>query len=218
MRYIKSALLGILANCLLFPALFSQINYPYSSGQAVFVQSPYNSSLYTNYNYHPYEATPHRLPVYTTNQAVFVQQPYATTSQTVTSYPSIDHNSLYNTENRYASPAAYPTTVQPAYPYATVSEFPSSPYTTTNQSATYTYPYIARSYTETDIYPYATSTQVTPYPATVVERVPNSRVTTTYNAYPVTTVSKYPYPTTTTSAPEYVIEPPRAALRGNYPR
>lgn len=209
-KYRITGMIGLLLSFMLLSvSLHAQVSYPYSSGQAVFVQSPYNSSLYTNYNYNQHESAPQRLPAYTTNQAVFVQQPYATTPQTVTSYPSINHDNLFSSENRYTSPTAYPSTVEPIYPYATVGEFPASPYTTTNQAATYHYPYSTRSYTITDVYPYTTATQVTAYPTTIIEKVPNARTTNTYNAYPVTTVSKYPYPVTTTAAPEFVIEPPR---------
>lgn len=124
----KCLIFGIYFSLILFySSAFSEVNYPYSSGQVIFVQSPYNSSLYTNYNYNAHESAPQRLPNYTTNQAVFVQQPYATTQQTVASYPSTYLDNLPRTESRYMTPSAYPTTVAPAYPYANVSGYAASP-------------------------------------------------------------------------------------------
>src|SRR5689334_1498043 len=97
---LKKLKIGLLSAAIgIFSYSYSQPAYPYSSGQAVFVQSPFNSSLYTNYSFNPRESAPHRLPAYTTNQAVFVQQPYATAQQTVTSFPTTYANSLPVTEN-----------------------------------------------------------------------------------------------------------------------
>lgn len=231
--------LFLIGTALLICAVQAQEPYPYTSSQAVFVQSPYNSSLYTNYNYNPYQTAPQRLPSYTTNQAVFVQRPYATAQQTVTSFPSNYSNSLPSTENRYTSPSAYPSTVAPAYPYGTVGNYVSSPYTTTNQTPTYRYPYSGTDYTTTYTYPYTTSTQTTQYPPPVIERVPTGYAypngvpngapipqgipssypasmnqgypSTTYNAYPISTSTTYPYPTTTTAVPEVIVEPVKPA-------
>ena len=202
--------------------LYSQANYPYSSGQAVFVQSPFNSSLYTTYPYNPSGSAPHRLPYYTTNQAVFVQRPYATAQQTVVSFPTNYANGSPLMDNRYAPPTAFPSTVAPAYPFATTGLYSSSPYNTTVQSSTYNYPYSGTDYTTTYTYPYTTSTQVGQYQTSVVERA-SSNVrgssaiypspgtqgypSATYVAYPITIVQKYPYPTTTTAVPETIIEP-----------
>lgn len=214
---------------------YSQVTYPYVSGQVIFVQSPYNSSLYTNYNYRPYDTAPQRLPPYTTNQAVFVGQYYATTPQTITSYPSYYADSLPYTENRYTSPAAYPTTTILAYPYATVGGIVSSPYTTTTQSAAYRYPYIPKDYESTYTYPYTTSINTNAYPTTVIEQVPGTHnpigqtissssiqqlapaysanifeqghSSTTYNAYPITTDVRYPYPITSSVEPQTIVQP-----------
>lgn len=221
---------------LLVSSASAQPQYPYTSGQAVFVQSPFASSLYTNYTYNQHESAPHRLPSYTTNQAVFIQQPYATAQQTVTSYPSEYRNTLPRTENRYMSPSAFPSTVAPAYPYANVGLYISSPYTTTTQNSTYTYPYRGVDYTTTYTYPYTSSTQTVPYPPTIVEGggnsvgatpslsyplPPNVQVitnanptgvtqgyaSTTYNAYPISTTVQYPYPTTSSGVPEVIVQP-----------
>lgn len=162
---------------LLFSFAYSQVTYPYVSGQVVFVQSPYNSSLYTNYNYRPHDSAPQRLPPYTTNQAVFVGQSYATAPQTVTSYPTTYADALPYTSNRYTSPAAYPSTTAPAYPYGTVGGVVASPYSTTSQTTSYRYPYYAKDYTSTYTYPYTTSVNETPYPPTTVERVSPSYTT-----------------------------------------
>lgn len=203
-------------------SLYSQATYPYSSGQAVFVQSPYTSSLYTTYQYNPTHTAPQRLPPYTTNQAVFVQRPYATAQQTVTSFPTVYANGLPLTENRYMPPTAFPTTVAPPYPFATTPFYPSSTYDMTIQSPTYGYPYTGVDYTTDYTYPYTTSTQTGQYQIPIVERTtttirpspvpyPNTTPTTydsaTYVAYPITIVQKYPYPTTTTAAPEAIVQP-----------
>jgi hypothetical protein len=187
-------------------AYSQQVNYPFVSGQVVFVQSPYGSSLYTNYDYLPHDSAPHRLPAYTTNQAVFVGQYYGTTPQTVTSYPTTYANSLPYTENRYTSPAAYPSTTIPAYPYGTVGGVIASPYTTTTQSASYTYPYSAKDYTTTYTYPYTTSTGQTAYPSTTVERIPASYRTTAETMRPYSS-----YPTLQQLEPAYSAE----AFQGN---
>jgi hypothetical protein len=236
-------LIACILSCFLFlisPA-YSNVDYPFTSGQAVFVQSTFNSSLYTYYNYLPHQSAPQRLPVFTTNQAVFVSQPYATTQQTVTSYPSTYHNRLPYTENRYESPAAFPTTVAPAYPYGSIGLYVSSPYPTTVQSATYRYPYPGRDYTSTYLYPYTTSTRTVEYPPPVIERAPYSMAipgfsypaiptqqlgtgyaaeattpgyaSSTYYAYPVATGERYPYPTTTTAVPELIYQPARPVER-----
>lgn len=204
----KGLILGLFASFLMLAAYGYSQATPYSSGQAVFVQPQFNSSLYTNYNYNPYRTAPQRLPAYTTNQAVFVQQPYATTQQTITSYPSTYYNSLPYTENRYTSPSAYPSTVAPAYPYANVGLYVSSPYTTTSQASTYRYPYSGTDYTTTYTYPYTTSSQTVQYPPPIIERVPMNAAYTTATpgvlypapgniqqmttAYPATTPQGYP--------------------------
>ncbi len=217
----KWLIIGVLSSVLLW------VNYgytqapPYSSGQAVFVQPQFNSSLYTNYTYNPYQSAPQRLPPYTTNQAVFVQQPYATAQQTITSFPTNYSNSLPYTLNRYTPPSAYPSTVAPAYPYANVGLYVSSPYTTTSQSPTYRYPYSGADYTTTYTYPYTTSVQTVQYPDPIIERVPSTysygnavpgvvypapgniqQMTTSYPAttpqgYPSTTYNAYPVSTIT---------------------
>lgn len=174
-RWLKGLIAVLSSFVLLVSYAYSQAT-PYSSGQAVFVQSPFASSLYTNYTYNQYQSAPHRLPSYTTNQAVFVQQPYATAQQTISSFPTSYYNSLPYTENRYTSPAAYPSTVAPAYPFANVGLYVSSPYNTTNQAPSYNYPYSGRDYTTTYTYPYTTSTQTIQYPPPVVERVPRGAV------------------------------------------
>jgi hypothetical protein len=173
--------------------VYSQAGYPYTSGQAVFVQSPFNSSLYTTYNYRQHETAPQRLPPYTTNQAVFIQQPYASAQQTVTSYPSSYFNTLPYSENRYTSPAAYPTTTAPPYPFGEVGFYVASPYQTTTQSATYHYPYLGRDYTTTYIYPYTTSVNTIQYPPPTLER---GRSTTYggYGGYPIAGQGYSSYP------------------------
>lgn len=203
-------------------SLQAQATYPYSSGQAVFVQSPYTSSLYTTYQYNPTQTVPQRLPAYTTNQAVFVQRPYATAQQTVTAFPTVYANGLPLTENRYMPPTAFPTTVAPPYPFATTPFYPSSTYDTTTQSPTYGYPYTGVDYTTDYTYPYTTSTPTGQYQLPVVERIPATAApaptphptaassaydSATYVAYPITMVQKYPYPTTTTAAPEAIVQP-----------
>lgn len=227
---------------LFFSCAYSAVNYPYSSGQVIFVQSPYNSSLYTNYNYNDHESAPHRLPNYTTNQAVFVSQPYATTQQTVASYPSTYLDGLARTESRYMTPSAYPTTVAPAYPYANVSGYAASPYPTTSQTTTYNYPYRGKDNMTVYTYPYTTNSQTVAYPPPTVERLPTTYTSTatysspgvisssrnapaytgdaypgypsaTYNAYPISTVSQYPYPITSSTIPESVIQPVKSRTR-----
>lgn len=220
------------------------VNYPYSSGQVIFVQSPYNSSLYTSYNYNQHESAPQRLPAYTTNQAVFVQQPYSTTQQTVSSYPSTYLDNLPRTESRYLTPSAFPTTVAPAYPYANVTGYAASPYPLTTQNSTYSYPYKGQDNTSVYTYPYTTTSPTISYPPPTVERVPttySSSMTTTYssspeliqqtapaytgnafrsygtqtyNAYPISTVTQYPSPITTSAIPENTVQPIRPAGRG----
>jgi hypothetical protein len=216
---------------LLFSSLLqAQTTYPYSSGQAVFVQSPYNSSLYTNYDYNSRQGSVNRLPAYTTNQAVFVQKPYMS-QQTVTSFPSTNYNNLPLSDNRYTSPNAFPSTVAPAYSYGTTSSQQTGRYTTTIQTPTSTY-------TSTTSYPYTSTTPTVVYPSTSVQQTPintsssaqlptgrgysqsslnpssttlnqptNTSSVIYNNAYPVTTVSQYPYPTSTTAAPETIIQP-----------
>lgn len=196
---------GFLAGLLFFTLdCYSQTTYPYSTtGQAVFVQSPYNSSLYTNYPYNPSPTSASRLPAYTTNQAVFVQQPYGQAQQTITSYPARSQYGLPYSESNYASPTAYPSTVNPAYPYATTNSYTSSPYTTTSQVPTPGYPYTSQSYTSTAVYPYTTTKQLPQYPnATFVQKGDVRYPTSTYNAYPETTVTQYPYTTTTSIYPQ----------------
>jgi len=205
--------LELLTSLVLVTSALHSEDYPYANGQAVFVQSPYTSSLYTNYSYDPRLGKPSRLPPYTTNSAVFIQQPYATAQQTVTSYPASGQFSLPYKESSYASPAAYPATVAPAYPFATVSPFTSSPYVTTTQYPAYTYPYTSTpystiNYTSTQTYPYTSNRQTVTYPSTVVQQSRNASPSTTYNAYPVTTAVQYPNPVTTTAVPETAVQPP----------
>lgn len=231
-------IIGLLFSLLVFyPYANAQVNYPYSSGQVIFVQSPYASSLYTNYNYNPHESAPQRLPNYTTNQAVFVQQPYATTQQTVTSYPSTYLDNLPRTDNRYMTPSAYPTTVAPAYPFANVTGYVASPYPITAQSSTYTYPYRGKDSNTVYTYPYTTDARTVAYPPPVVEKVPTAYGATsttasylsgglgqpaapaytgnayrsyqsaTYNAYPISTITQYPNPITSSAIPQTVIQP-----------
>lgn len=232
-----------LAILLFSSGVYSIVDYPYSSGQVIFVQSPYNSSLYTNYNYNAHESAPQRLPNYTTNQAVFVQQPYATTNQTVASYPSKYFDNLPRTESRYMTPAAYPTTVAPAYPFANATGgYPASPYPTTSQTSVYNYPYQARDTTTVYTYPYTSTAQTTTFPPPTIERVPSSysagytktygspgsaqqtipaftgnlyqgHPSATYSAYPTTTVTKYPYPITSSANPETIIQPVKKVSR-----
>lgn len=240
----RSKIIGLVISFfMLMTSAYSQPEYPYTSGQAVFVQSPFNSSLYTNYNYRPHDTAPHRLPPYTTNQAVFVQQPYASAQQTVTSYPTTYYNSLPYTENRYTSPSAFPSTVAPAYPFGNLGLFVSSPYSTTSQSSTYHYPYTGHDYTTTYTYPYTTSTKTIQYPPPAIERVPYDGVgvgndmyapaytlpnvqqklnfSTVYpQSYPSTTYYAYPVSTadkypypTTTTAVPEMIIEPRRARR-----
>lgn len=166
----KTISLGVVSALLLIASYAdAQVNYPYTSGQAVFVQSPYNSSLYTNYDYNSRQGAVNRLPAYTTNQAVFVQRPYMS-QQTVASYPSNDRYHLPRTESRYTTPTAFPTTVAPAYPYGTTSSYISGRYTTTTQTPTYSYPYPTSSYTSTLNYPYTTTTPTTTYPSTTIQQ------------------------------------------------
>ncbi|CUI17059.1 Conserved putative secreted protein [Candidatus Protochlamydia naegleriophila] len=202
--FLKTISIGVVSALLMIASYANaQVNYPYTSGQAVFVQSPYNSSLYTNYDYNSRQGAINRLPAYTTNQAVFVQRPYMS-QQTVASYPSNDRYNLPRTESRYTSPTAFPTTVAPAYPYGTTSSYISGRYTTTTQTPTYNYPYPTSSYTSTLNYPYTTTTPTTTYPSTTVQQgpasyYPGSQLSPTgyqaagYNAYK----SNYAQPTTT---------------------
>lgn len=211
--------MAIFGRCLfilsfLYSVVYAEVNYPYSSGQVIFVQSPYNSSLYTNYNYNQHEAAPHRLPAYTTNQAVFVQQPYATTQQTVSNYPSTYLDNLPRTESRYLTPSAYPTTVAPAYPFSNLSGYDASPYPTTSQNATYRYPYRGNDNTSVYTYPYTSTEKIVAYPPPTVERpgvggVGGYAPLTTYSAQggfvqqnaPVYTGNAYPgYPSATYNA------------------
>ncbi|MBA2369519.1 MAG: hypothetical protein H0V82_10925 [Candidatus Protochlamydia sp.] len=173
---------------------YSQVNYPYTSGQAVFVQSPYNSSLYTNYDYNSRQGTTNRLPAYTTNQAVFVQRPYLST-QTVTSYPSSSFTGLPRTDSRYYSPAAFPSTVAPSNPYGANYSDIGGQYTTTNQTPTYNYPYPTSSMTSTSNYPYTQTTPISIYPSTSVQQQGMSGPayqTTGLNTYQGATYSTYP--------------------------
>ncbi|WP_042279178.1 hypothetical protein [Candidatus Protochlamydia sp. R18] len=164
--------MGIMGFALLsFSLIQAQAAYPYTSGQAVFVQSPYNSSLYTNYDYNSRQGTANRLPAYTTNQAVFVQKPYVS-QQTVTAFPSTDYSNLPSTESRYTSPSAFPSTVAPPYPYTSSAASISGRYTTTTQNPTYNYPYPASSYTSTSSYPYTSTTPITNYPSTTIQQQP----------------------------------------------
>lgn len=197
---------------------YSQVNYPYTSGQAVFVQSPYNSSLYTNYDYNSRQGTTNRLPAYTTNQAVFVQRPYLST-QTVTSFPSSTYNGLPSTESRYYSPAAFPTTVAPAIPYGTLYSDVIGQYTTTNQTPTYNYPYPTSSITSTTSYPYTQTIPISVYPSTGIQQGTSRPAYQTggLNTYQGATYSTYPsaYSSVTTT-PQY-INKPSAIYNDAYP-
>lgn len=133
---------------------------PYYYGpQATFVQPPYNSSVYTEYNYDPNRRLSNRLPPYTTNQTVFVQQPYGTALQTVNPYPSRRQYGLPYTTSGYNTPVDYPSTTSQAYPFGTVRSYTSSPYPTTTQYPSYTYPYTTETYTTTETYPYTATRQ-----------------------------------------------------------
>lgn len=166
----------------------------YTSGQAVFVQPSYNSSLYTEYRYNPNQGVPNRLPAYTTNQAVFVQQPYATVPQTYTSYPTAGQYNLPYTESRFSTPTNYPSTVNQAYPFATVRSYTSSPYSTTTQYPSSNYPYTSPTYTRTETYPYTSLRAAVPTSPT--PNTPPSNAV--YNAYPANTFNSttYTYPST----------------------
>ena len=171
-------------------------NSTYSGGQAVFVQSPYGSSVYTGYTYDPNKGVGNRLPAYTTNQAVFVQQPYADATQKVTTYPTTGQYALPYTESGYNNPTSYPATTAPAYPFATVHSYTSSPYSTTNQYPNDNHANASDNYSSTQTYPYTTTKQMTP---ATVQQNPNTYQTSPYNNYP-NTVSQ---PSTSTSTNTY---------------
>ncbi len=191
----------------------------YPNGQAVFVQQPYASSVYTEYRYSPNGDQSNRLPPYTTNQAVFVQQPYGGAQQTVTSYPTRNRYGTSYTESRYSNPSNYPSTTGPAYPFGTVRSYTASPYPTTSQYPMYNRPNTSGAYTTTETYPYTSTRQVIP-PVDIQQQgrsysyYPNSPypVNGTYttnpypaNSYPNTTYqSPYPF---TTAIPETTIPP-----------
>jgi hypothetical protein len=167
-----------------------QYNRP--EGQAVFVQPPYGSSVYTEYQYSPVPRDSNRLPSYTTNQSVFVQQPYGLTSQTrVIPFPTTDQNSLPTTASRYATPMDFPSTTSAAYPFGTADYSATSPYPTTVQLPSNNPMQPNPTFTRTDTYPYM---NVQPSP-----QVPVTQSTSTYNPYGSS--GTYPinsYPTITT--------------------
>lgn len=166
----------------------------YPSGQAVFVQQPYNSSVYTDYNYNPNRNVGNRLPNYTTNQAVFVQQPYGA-QQTVAPYPTRNRYNRSSTESNYATPQDYPSTTTQAYPFATVRSYTASPYSTTVQYPTYNYTTPSATYTSTQTYPYNVTKQAVPAPTSQDIYYP-SRTYRPYTTYPYT-----PYPSNPAQSP-----------------
>lgn len=181
----------LLFTCLLatfFNQSYGQQQPYYPSGQAVFVQQPYNSTVYTDYNYNPRRGVANRLPNYTTNQAVFVQQPYGGAQQVVAPYPSRNRYSRPYSESGYVSPANYPSTVDQAYPFATVRSYTSSPYSTTVQNPSYNYNQPSTTYTSTQTYPFTTTKVSVP-----VEPPPGYYPSGSYRPY--TSYQNYAYPT-----------------------
>jgi hypothetical protein len=177
---------------LLMSSAYSQQTSPqnpsYSGGQAVFVHSPYGSSVYTDYTYDPNRSVGNRLPPFTTNQAVFVQQPYSDATQKVTTYPTTGQYSLPYTESGYSNPTAYPGTTSPAYPFATVRSYTSSPYSTVTQYADYNYPNTGYPNASNS---YSSATMTSPY--TTTRQLPTSYIQNTNpNAYPTSVYSTYP--------------------------
>jgi len=171
---------------------------PYTTGQAVFVQQPYGSSVYTEYRYDPNQQMSNRLPSYTTNQSVFVQQPYGASNQTrVIRYPTVGRDSQPTTASRYATPADFPSTIVTPYPFGTVRSYTSSPYSTTVQYQTDNPSRPSPSYTSTETYPYTSIRQVAPAPSSIQQPYNSA-----YNAnmiYPRSEI--VPYPSTTFQTP-----------------
>ncbi|WP_068468779.1 hypothetical protein [Candidatus Protochlamydia phocaeensis] len=177
-------------------------------GQAVFVQPPYGSSVYTEYRYNPNPQMSNRLPAYTTNQAVFVQQPYGSTpNMRVNAYPSTTRYSTSTNASRYSTPADFPSTTAPAYPFATVRSYASNPYPTTVQYQTSNPTQSAPTYTSTQTYPFTSTRQVVPTPTVQQTSGYNPYGTEVYpttSNYPSTNYQS-PYPMT--AAPESVLQP-----------
>lgn len=192
-----------------------QQNRTYQEGQAVFVQPPYGSSVYTEYRYNPAPQDSNRLPSYTTNQSVFVQQPYGLTSETkVIPFPTTNQNALPNNPNRYATPVDFPSTTSPAYPFGTADYSATSPYPTTVQLPSANPTQVNPTYTRTDTYPY---TSVQPSPQL---KVPQTNTTSYYNpygsngTYPVNSYPQIVNPNQGSYPSNY---PPSGAAPSNYP-
>jgi hypothetical protein len=216
----------LISSILLNASIHSQAVGPYSNssagGQTVFVHSPYNSAVYTEYKYdlNQQGRYSNRLPSYTTNQSVFIQQPYATPQQVVTNYPSYGSYHLNYKQSGYNTPSDYPSTVTVPYPFATVRSYTSSPYTTTVQYPSYN-PMSPGIYTtETYAYPYTTVRQPTPAMANQLGQP--SYITNTDTAYPIystdpnSVYSKY-QGSPNVGYPIYSTDPTNQMYYSNYP-